>query len=276
MTLAALLAASTATGAWAQATADDDGGDGEAQTDQPQADPAQADEGQADEAQAEDGTEVQAEEASEEPAAGEADVTIIQEEAPAEEEEAEIVVEEEPAEPTIITTDPAAEEGDATVVEEEAVIVEEAPAEDEAVVVEEAEAEEAEVEVETPVEGQIFEQSADQLLGSTLLDTSVASPDGETIGDVQDMVISSDGQITGVVIGVGGFLGIGEKRVAMEFDRIQVQPQEGGDLLFVLDATREQLEAAPEFKRRPTWRPGSPPTDAGRGRAPRSARPRAS
>ena len=101
----------------------------------------------------------------------------------------------------------------------------------------------------TPVEGQLFEQSADSFLASTLLGTSVESVDGEGIGDVEDMVLGSDGSIEGVVIGVGGFIGLGEKDVAVQFDAIQVQQDpETGEFTFVLNSTEEELEAAPEFR----------------------------
>ena len=172
----------------------------------------------------------------------EADAVVIEEE-PAED----VVVEEEPAEGVVIEEEPA-----------EDVVVEEEPAEGDAATVTTIEPAETDAEVEVvegeeaeteqPVEGQIFEQSPDQLLASTLLDATVVSPEDETIGDVTDMVLSEDGQVTGVVIGVGGFLGIGEKGVAIEYDRIEVRQGEDGELSFVLATTQEQLEAAPEFR----------------------------
>ena len=127
----------------------------------------------------------------------------------------------------------------------ETVPVEE-PAEGEAV---EAEAVEAEPAEGTPVEGQIFEQSPDSFLASTLIGANVVSPDGDDVGEVDDMIIGGDGSIQGVVVGVGGFLGIGEKDVALEFGSIEIQQDaETGELTFVTNATEEQLEAAPEFK----------------------------
>lgn len=190
------------------------------------------------------------------------DEAVVVEEAQAEDEA--VVVEEEPTDDAVIVADPAEEAadatGDAVVVEQEtqpaegeAVIVEEAePAEDEAIVVEEdpavEEVEVEEAEVETPVEGQIFEQSPQEVLGSTLMDATVMSPDGDVVGDVDDVIVSADGQVTGVVIGVGGFLGIGEKRVALEFDQIQVQQGELGDLTFMTSVGEEQLENAPAFR----------------------------
>ena len=101
----------------------------------------------------------------------------------------------------------------------------------------------------TPVEGQIFEQSEDSFLASSLLGARVQSSDGEGIGEVNDMILGADGSVEGVVIGVGGFLGIGEKDVAVQFDAIDVQQDaENGELTFVLSSTREDLEAAPEFR----------------------------
>lgn len=102
----------------------------------------------------------------------------------------------------------------------------------------------------TPVEGQIFEQSPDTFLASTMMDGTVLDPTGETIGDVNDLVLGPDGAVTGVVIGAGGFLGLGQKEVAIELSRIEITQDENGDLRFVLNATEEELKAAPEFRTR--------------------------
>ena len=284
LTLAAILAASTATGALAQATTDDD----PAQTDQAQTDQAQTGGDTATEPAepAEQPQEDQAAGAEEQPdatmtqdggttveePAAEAEAEVVEEPAIETETEADVVVEGEPAEDTVITTDPAAADEGAAVVEEGAepaegdvVVIDEGaePAGDDAAVVEGDAAPVEGAEVAQPVEGQIFEQSADQVLGSTLLDATVASPEGETIGDVADMVVSSDGQITGVVIGVGGFLGIGEREVAVEFDQIEISEDEGGTITFVLNATREQLEAAPEFQTRADMEAEMPAEETG-------------
>nr|WP_255720404.1 PRC-barrel domain-containing protein [Acuticoccus kalidii] len=109
-------------------------------------------------------------------------------------------------------------------------------------------ADEAEVAEGTPVEGQIFEQSPDTFLASTLLDADVVNSADEKIGDVRDMVLTADGTVEGVVIGVGGFLGIGEKEVAIELSALSISEDENGDLNFMLNATEEELKAAPEFR----------------------------
>jgi sporulation protein YlmC with PRC-barrel domain len=56
---------------------------------------------------------------------------------------------------------------------------------------------------------------ATQLIGQPVYSSS--GEDAENIGNVSDLVFSETGQIEAVIIGVGGFLGIGEKRVAADF-----------------------------------------------------------
>ena len=89
---------------------------------------------------------------------------------------------------------------------------------------------------------------ASELIGETVY-TSQA-PDAETVGDITDIVIAENGEIEGVVIGVGGFLGVGEKNVAVDFEQLTWAEFQDGDLIdarLVLAATPEQLEAAPAF-----------------------------
>jgi len=51
-----------------------------------------------------------------------------------------------------------------------------------------------------------------------------------------------------VIVGVGGFLGIGEKDVAVNFAAIEPRSDADGNVSLYLNAPQEQLEAAPEFK----------------------------
>lgn len=99
----------------------------------------------------------------------------------------------------------------------------------------------------TPVEGQIFEQSPDTYLASTLMAATIYNNSDEEVGDVNDMIVTSDGSIKGVVIGVGGFLGVGEKDVAVELSRVEMALDDDGEPYFKADLTEEELEAAPAF-----------------------------
>lgn len=87
---------------------------------------------------------------------------------------------------------------------------------------------------------------ASNLIGSAVYGS--ASQDAEKIGDINDIVITAEGQVASVIVGVGGFLGIGEKDVAVEYGTIEWVERDGERWL-VANMTREQLEAAPAFDR---------------------------
>lgn len=96
-----------------------------------------------------------------------------------------------------------------------------------------------------------FQAVAGQILANTLIGKSVynnASDEGEVVGDINDIVIAPNGMAEAVIIGVGGFLGIGEKDVAIEFGKVNWVDRDG-ERWIVVDASKEQLEAAPAFER---------------------------
>lgn len=70
----------------------------------------------------------------------------------------------------------------------------------------------------------ITAQQPNQWLGSTLIGMTVVDPDNNTIGEVDDLLVEKDGQIHALIIGVGGFLGIGEKNVALPMSAFTVVP----------------------------------------------------
>jgi hypothetical protein len=94
----------------------------------------------------------------------------------------------------------------------------------------------------------IPEQEATEMLASSLMGAEVHLAD-ESIGTVSDIIIGEDHMVKGVVVGVGGFLGIGEKRVALPMEKITIQPtEEVGEVELSTSNTREELEAFEEFK----------------------------
>lgn len=103
----------------------------------------------------------------------------------------------------------------------------------------------------TAPESGYFEADTSQLLATSLLGQTIYSgstEEAEAVGDVNDIVMSPDGMARAVVVGVGGFLGIGQKEVAIDFSRVSWSDQDGQRRL-VVSATAEELEAAPEFDR---------------------------
>ncbi len=66
------------------------------------------------------------------------------------------------------------------------------------------------------------------------------------IGEVNDLLVDNAGKVNAVILGVGGFLGVGEKNVAVAFPSLKVAEKDGKRYL-VLDTTKEALQAAPGY-----------------------------
>lgn len=89
---------------------------------------------------------------------------------------------------------------------------------------------------------------ATEIIGRQVYSSS--SNDAEHIGDVNNLVIGEDGGVAAVIIGVGGFLGIGEKNVAVNYDELEWVTAEDDSERYVLNTTKEALETAPAFETR--------------------------
>ena len=72
---------------------------------------------------------------------------------------------------------------------------------------------------------------------------SVYDTKDNKIGDVNDLLVDNDGKVGAVIIGVGGFLGAGEKNVAVPFNALKLTDK-GGKRYLVMDTTKEALEKA--------------------------------
>lgn len=84
----------------------------------------------------------------------------------------------------------------------------------------------------------------DRLIGAKVHDTS-----GKIIGDIEDMIINGEQQVVGVIMGVGGFLGVGEKKVAVTTTSLSLEATDGKLNVVMPSATKETLTAAPAYKR---------------------------
>lgn len=99
--------------------------------------------------------------------------------------------------------------------------------------------------------GQVTPQviHADGHLASDIIGQTVYSGTGDeakNIGKISDIVLSPSGEAEAAVIGVGGFLGIGKKDVAIEYELLHWADRDGSRYL-VVETTREALEALPVF-----------------------------
>lgn len=86
-------------------------------------------------------------------------------------------------------------------------------------------------------------------LASNIIGESVynsVADDAENIGSVNDIVLGVEGEAEYVIIGVGGFLGLGQRDVAIPFEELEWAERDGQWWL-VVNSTRESLEAQPEF-----------------------------
>jgi hypothetical protein len=97
-----------------------------------------------------------------------------------------------------------------------------------------------------PAPKPIPEQAEHQVRAQSLLGVDVSNGQ-DTIGEVSDLVVTEDGRVEAIVVGVGGFLGIGEKPVALAWDSVKLTEQDGSRVILV-SATREQLEGMPTYK----------------------------
>jgi sporulation protein YlmC with PRC-barrel domain len=142
----------------------------------------------------------------------------------------------------------------------------------------------------------IDKQQPSDWMTSALIGRSVVNSAGEILGDIEDIIIDEQGQVVAVIIGVGGFLGIGEKGIGVRYTDLKFEPvpvpeqprvqplapaptQQPGpdatrqppgaepmarpqgtqatlsedpqhrDKLIVLNVSKEQLEAAPAYKK---------------------------
>jgi sporulation protein YlmC with PRC-barrel domain len=108
----------------------------------------------------------------------------------------------------------------------------------------------------------IAQQSPNHTLANDLIGVNVIGADDSSIGAVKDLVMDGENRLVGIVVGVGGFLGIGEKSVAIPMDAANIVPEvdataatgAGAETAREIEEirvsmTREQLDEAPEFAR---------------------------
>lgn len=108
----------------------------------------------------------------------------------------------------------------------------------------------------------LSQQQPDQMLASDLMNQGILGGNNERIGSVDDLLLAEDGQVQAVLVGVGGFLGIGQKTVAIPFDALKRSPESNQ---LTTSYSRQELEQAPEFvtMERETGRTGTGTGGAG-------------
>ncbi len=93
----------------------------------------------------------------------------------------------------------------------------------------------------------VTQQPANEWLAHVFLRSSVQNAAGEPIGEIVDLVFDPSGKISTAVVGVGGFLGVGEKHVAVPYSMLTFKAGADGRRVIVVAATKDGLKAAPAF-----------------------------
>ncbi|MDN5785768.1 PRC-barrel domain-containing protein [Pseudorhodobacter sp.] len=87
--------------------------------------------------------------------------------------------------------------------------------------------------------------TAEALTGARVYDAN-----DKDVGEISSLLLSDSGQVTEAIVDVGGFLGMGEKPVALKMSDLQIlQGDNGGDFRVYVSQTKEQLEAMPDYKK---------------------------
>jgi sporulation protein YlmC with PRC-barrel domain len=97
---------------------------------------------------------------------------------------------------------------------------------------------------------------------------NVYDPNDSKIGEVTDVLVNHDGKIEAFIVAVGGFLGVGEKDVAVPFNAIHFTNKNNNKWYMVMNTTKDAMKAAPGFKydrNATTWIPENAPTTTGAG-----------
>jgi sporulation protein YlmC with PRC-barrel domain len=94
-----------------------------------------------------------------------------------------------------------------------------------------------------------------EMRASKLIGTNVRNNANESVGEINELIIDKDGKVAAVVVGVGGFLGIGEREVALDFKSLNVKYDsnaltDAGATTITVNATKDSLKAAPAW----TWK----------------------
>ena len=110
---------------------------------------------------------------------------------------------------------------------------------------------------------------ASNIMGETVYNGT--TDDAQKIGDVKDIVLAKDGKADSLVIGVGGFLGMGAKNVTFDFAKAK-WAEKNGDRWLVAETTKEQLQAQPDFNRK-SYDPAPAPATASANNAPATTTP---
>jgi hypothetical protein len=92
-----------------------------------------------------------------------------------------------------------------------------------------------------------YTRKGGEIRASMLIGADVRNTANEDVGEINEVILDKDGKVAAVVLGVGGFLGMGERQVAVEFKSFRLAEKDGTPTV-TIDATKDALKSAPEWK----------------------------
>jgi hypothetical protein len=100
--------------------------------------------------------------------------------------------------------------------------------------------------------GNVFfrtQQPSQYLARERLIGSQVVDKDGQALGTIDDLIIGSGGQIEGVILGVGGYFGWGEKKIGVRMSALRITTADGKTTIAFPSGTKEMLAAADAYQR---------------------------
>ena len=110
----------------------------------------------------------------------------------------------------------------------------------------------------TPVQGQVLSTlPADSTTVTNYYKQNVYDPSDAKIGEISDVLVGKGGRVEAFIVSVGGFLGVGEKDVAVPFSAVH-GTEKNGKWYLTMNSTKDALKAAHGYKydrAKATWVP---------------------
>ena len=86
-----------------------------------------------------------------------------------------------------------------------------------------------------------------EVKGARLIGADLLNSNNDKLGDVDEVLVTTDGRINAIVVAMGGVMGLGERKVVVPWERLRFSSQ-GSELVVKTDVSRETLNAMPEYR----------------------------
>ena len=99
-----------------------------------------------------------------------------------------------------------------------------------------------------------YGSTARRPLASRLVGLNIQNTGDENIGEIYDIILTDAGAVKAYIVSVGGFLGMGTRYVAIDPKAVTLTRQDEKNWKATMNANKDQLKAAPEYKYESEWR----------------------